>query len=313
MPSPVWLGDDPAFDLDVIIDDFLLGESDDYFDQRPSKKRKRSTADANGQPRNEGTKATTKRQKLLQTDNVAGSSATDPIVVWRTRGHSPITYPVVEAGTGKGVAIFKDWRERSKDSTHDILSEPEQRPSQKSFAVVVERRQPNEGNVMPPAVKSKEKQPARAREAGVNNQSSAALSRAKDSDKRGSAPTTVLRPALAQKGNPTVAAVRKRKLSDLDDEEDELQADSGGFERPKKRVLRESGQPTSTRNSAQSTTIGGRGRKQKAPEAEPLASTASTSPTAPTPKVSAPRNTGKDPNTEAKGTSRPSIRRKKGT
>ena len=315
MPSPVWLGEDPTLDLDNIIDDFLLGESDGYFDQGPSRKRKRLTDDANGQPGSEeGSKAPRKLQKLLQKDKVARSSAAAPIVVWRTRRHSPVAYPVVDGGTGRGVAIFKDWRERSKDSPHGLVIDSKRRPGQTSFAVVVERRQPDEEDMMPPVVKSKEDQPFWRREAKpcINGQSSTASSRARDTDKRGSAPTTVLRPTLAQKGNPTVAAARKRKLSDLADEEDELQADFADFAQPKKRVLRESGQPVTTQNSAQPTTNGARGRKRKAPEPESEAPTMSAKRTASVSKVAKTSDTGKGPDAKAKSTSGTNTRKKKG-
>ena len=211
----------------------MLDEYDDYFDQQPSTKRKREYNDG------DDPKTPSKRQKLSQPDKDLGNSAAASIVVWRTRAHSPIPCPVIDVGSGKGVAILKDWRERSNIRPHNIFTGPEPRSSEKSFAVVVERRQPDN---RPPAVEPQEISQPRKRnpEPVVNGTSTTASSRAKDKSKR--EPTSETGPpALRQKSNPSIPAASKRKRLDLDDEEDELQADPSDFAQPRKRPTREPG------------------------------------------------------------------------
>ena len=318
MPSPVWLDDDPASDFDDILDDFVLDGTDDYFDQQPATKRKRPASDIDGQPGTDPdarytkreAKAQRKRQQVSGAAKAPESSTIAPIVVWRTQGHSPLSYPVIDGGNEGGVAILKDWKERSKNSNHGGSNEIKSRPSSKTFAVIVERRQSDKG-YLPSAISSTKFPPAKKKEAklGVNGNSTTASSRATNTSKRESTPTAVLRPVLAQKGNPTVLAGKKREVSELDDEEDELQADSGHFNQSKKRVVREAS--SILKGSTQGTAGAAKGRKRKLSESEPAASTKSAKRITTRPKVAEIPDTRNSRIGKDGPTTRPSTRRKR--
>ena len=254
MPSPVWLdNDDPDVEnFDELLDEFMLDECDDYFDQQPLTKRKRKKLDGDD-PR-----TPSKRQKLFQADKDTGNSAAASVVVWRTRAHSPIPLPVIDVGSGEGVAILKDWRERSKIRPNDMSIGLEPRISVKNFAVVVERRQPDKE---PPAVEVLQPK-TRDPEPVVNGTSTTVSSRASDKSTREPVSTTGP-PTLAPKSNPSIPPALKRKRLELDDEEDELQADPSSFPQPKKRSRREA--IRETQSSTRGTVSKARGRpKSKA-------------------------------------------------
>ena len=303
MPSPVWLdnNDPDVEDFDDLLDDFLLDEYDDYFDQQPSTKRKREKHDG------EDPNTPSKRQKLSQPDPGLGNSANASVVIWRTRAHSPIPCPVIDVGSGKGVAILKDWRERSNIRPHDTFNGPESRAYEKSFAVVIERRQPDKG---PPAVEPQEILQPRKRnqEPIVNGTSTTASSRAKDKSNR--EPTSETRPpTLAQEKSSSIPAASKRKRLELDDEEDELQADPSDFAKPKKRPTREPiRQP---QPSTRGTVSKARGRKPNPSEPKPPTSTVSTNGKAPKPKASTTSSARDNRNAKVGPTARPSTRKKK--
>lgn len=301
MPSPVWLDDnDPDVEnFDDLLDDFMLDEYDDYFDQQPLTKRKRE--------RHDGDDPTTpsKRRKLSQAEEDLENPASASIVVWRTRAHSPVPCPVIDVGSGKGVAILKDWRERSKIRPHDISNGPESRPrsSEQTFAVVVERRQPDKGL---PAVESQEAlQPKKGNPTpAVNGTSTTASSRAKNKGNR--EPTSKSVPAaLTHKNKLSIPAAPKRKRLELDDEEDELQADPSDFAQPKKRPMREPSRQTqpSTRGTASKA----RGRKPKSSETDPPTSTVSTNGKTSKSKVSASSSARGGRNAKVGPTARPST------
>ena len=301
MPSPVWLDDnDPDVeDFDDLLDEFMLDEYDDYFDQQPLKKRKRENHDE------DDPKTPSKRQKVLEADKDLEKTAAASVVVWRTRAHSPIPCPVIHGGSGTTVAILKDWREKSYIRPRNILDGPEHQFRQKAFAVVVERRQPDTG---PPVVEPQVPPPKKGNPEPVFNGTSAMVSsKAKHKDIR--EPTSKTKtPALAQKSNPSIPAAPKRKRLELDDEEDELQADPSDFPQPKKRLIREPSRQTQP--STRGTVSKARGRKPKSSETDPPTSTVPTNGKAPNSKVSASSSARNGRNAKVGSTARPSTRKK---
>ena len=247
MPSPVWLDNEPAIDPNDILDELLLdGDDDEYFDQQRSAKRKR-TSDGTGAHTLKSTGVASKRRKMsmkgqMPNEPISKTLLPAPIVVWRTQGHSSVSYPIVNDGVKAGVALLEDWREKFKGSKNSPIHGVKQHSSQIAFAVVVERRQNDDlgkqhlfpfENTRGPVAKQK------VAKSQLQDVQDTVAPTGKANNKLGSTATAVHQPALAQKGNAVIAGSVKRKASDTDDEEDELQVDNGISARPKKRVMTE--------------------------------------------------------------------------
>lgn len=293
----MWFDNDPVLDFDDVLEDFLLDGDDDYFDQQSPAKRKRRTDAGNARTQtNEGTVTPSKRGKLLVTKRVTDESAPHtisdiPVVVWRTPCHNSLPYPTFRNGTEAKVALLKDWRERVKLSASNNTGGGKRRPGQTAFAVVVERRQSKDlgngfctpsmdidkGSIVKTLCKQKEAKPR------VNRASVAVRSTSNESNKRASAGAAVNRPALAQQRNPTSAASLKRKAASIDDEEDELQADDGGFAKVKERTVTEQKGPAPSSLYPQASVTKKQKRKASGPELD--ASTTRAKRKAPEPKA----------------------------
>ena len=258
MPSPVWLDNEPYMDSHDILEELILDEEDDeYFDQQRLAKWKPTSAGA-GAHTLKSADAPSKRRKLSVEGHMPDEPTSKPlppapIVVWRTEGHSSVSYPVVSDGVEAGVALLEDWRERLKGSVNSLTHGVKRHFSQTAFAVVVERRQKKDlgKQGLLPVENTRGGSAAKQKKAKsqLPHVRSTATPRRKANSKPGSSATAVHRPALAQNGNATAAASKKRKAPETDDEDDKLQLDDDISARPKKRLMTETKRPSLARAS----------------------------------------------------------------
>ena len=254
MPSPVWGDREPFLDSHDILDELVLDEDDDeYFDQLHLAKWK-PTSNGAGAPTLKSADAPRKRRKLSVEGHMqdARPLRPAPIVVWRTEGHSSVSYPIVSDGVDAGVALLEDWRERLKSSVNSLTHGVKRHSSQTAFAVVIERRQKNDlgKQDLLPVENTRRGSAAKQKKAKSQLQHvrSTATPKRKANNKPGSSATAMHRPALAQNRNTTATASMKRKAPETDDEV-ESQLDDGVSARPKKRLMTQTKRPSRARAS----------------------------------------------------------------
>ena len=277
MPSPVWLANEPVMDPNETIDELLLDSDDDeYFDQQRSAKRKRTSDGADFYDL-ESTDVPSKRRKMSMAGHVPDEPISKPlppapIVLWRTQGHSSVSYPIVSDGIEAGVALLKDWRERFKGSANSPTRGVKRQSSQIGFAVVIERPQKKDldrQRLFPVEnAKGGSVTKQRVAKSQVQDMQSSAGERRKTNNKLRSTASAVQRPALVQKRNTTAAASTKRKAPDTDDEEKELQVDDGISGRPKKRVMTDAKRPSVARAHRSASAAREPKRKESEPKTE---------------------------------------------
>ena len=317
MPSPVWLDNEPAIDHNDILDELLLdGDDDEYFDQQRSAKRKRAS-DGAGAHTLKSTGVASKRRKMSMKGQMLDEPISKPLlpaptVVWRTQGHSSVSYPIISDGVKAGVALLEDWREKFKGSKNSPIHGVKRHSSQIAFAVMVERRQndyvgkqhlfPVEntrgGSVAKQKVAKSQLQDVQGTAAPIG----------KAKNKLRSTATAVHQPALAQKGNASTAASVKRKAPDTDDEEDELQVDHSMSARPKKRVMTEMKRPSLARAHRSASVARESKRKESKPQSG--ASKLRTKRSTARPKTAAVANAKIIDNSKSKSTVKRSTRKK---
>lgn len=239
MPSPVWLNNDQGLEFYDVLDALLLDGDDGYFDQPRPAKRKREAGHF-GDHTSGNADVPRKRQKQPSTDGIFRDPAPRGIVVWRTQDHDALPLPIFRDGIQAGVALLKDWRERFNHSAVKTTYGVKRRSIKTASAVVVERRQPTEasrGCVASTANTTTNQFPKRKVAKPSKNDHAGTAAPRKMSNNKHVPATDTHRPALAQRGNTTKATSLKRKATNAEDEEDELQADHGDFAIPKTRVI----------------------------------------------------------------------------
>ena len=240
MHSPVLIDYDPQLDLDDMLDEWELYPSD-FFDEDVPTQKKRKLAAAEGT-----TSEVWKRRKLAHIEAIPSLSLGEsliaaPKVVWRSSHHNPLAHPVVEEGKLEKISLLKDWQERFKDIGQHSFFQMPRKTKKTMVAVVIERRlsQDSDRQSMPPPANTESKGLAAKGDksepkAFVNGTTGTASSLAKQRQRptlvpkgNEAAKTSSRKPSLPRKGSQTITKGRKRKASELDEDDSEANLPNG--------------------------------------------------------------------------------------